>query len=153
MVMDELEEKTAEDSSIFSRYLIGRLRHLMFNARLKELAPYHISPRQSTIIFILYTLGHKATLSELAKRTDRKMSTLSIQLVRMEKDGLVKKAREVPKSAQKSIELTEKGVDLYKKSYDMKSVKEIMSILSEEERQQLISLLRKVISKAEKYQT
>jgi DNA-binding MarR family transcriptional regulator len=46
---------------------------------------------------------------------------------------------------------TEKGIDAYKISNKMESEKEIMSILSEEERQQFITILQKVISKAEIY--
>jgi DNA-binding MarR family transcriptional regulator len=70
----------------------------------------------------------------------------------LEKDGLVKKIREVPKSRLLRFELTEKGLDIYNKSKNRKVDKAIMSTLSKEEREQLISLLKKIISKAEKYQ-
>jgi DNA-binding MarR family transcriptional regulator len=109
----------------------------MNRARQKELLPYHISPRQATILFILSNLGHKATLAELSKNTDRQINTLSQQITRMEKNGLVRKARETPKSALISFETS--------------SVVSIMSVLTEEERQQLISLLKKVVNSAEKY--
>jgi len=47
--------------------------------------------------------------------------------------------------------VTEKGIDIYKKSNEMKSDKTIMSVLTEAERQQLISIMKKVIRAAEKY--
>jgi DNA-binding MarR family transcriptional regulator len=50
------------------------------------------------------------------------------------------------------FELTEKGLDIYNKSKNRKVDKAIMLALSKEEREQLISLLKKIISKAEKYQ-
>ena len=65
MEKKSIEEITAQDSGFYARFLIGRLRHLMFNARQKELAPFRISPRQATILFILQNLGHKPTLAEL----------------------------------------------------------------------------------------
>jgi DNA-binding MarR family transcriptional regulator len=69
----------------------------------------------------------------------------------MERDGLVKKLRDNPKSVLLKYELTEKGINAYKLSNKMTSEKEIMSVLSEEERQQLISILKKVIGEAEDY--
>jgi DNA-binding MarR family transcriptional regulator len=69
----------------------------------------------------------------------------------MEREGLVKKTRESPKSKLLRFELTEKGMESYKASHKSKSINVIMTALSEEERQQLIGLLQKVIGKAEKY--
>jgi DNA-binding MarR family transcriptional regulator len=146
-----MEEIISQNSSLYARLLLGRARHSMLNARQKELAPYHISPRQAYILFILSNLGHKATLTELAKHCDRGLNTLSIQMSKMEKDGLVKKAREVPKSTLLSFELTEKGMEIFKKSAEQKADRAIMSVLSEDERQELINMLQKIITKAGDY--
>jgi DNA-binding MarR family transcriptional regulator len=105
----------------------------MNRARQKELRPFDISPRQATILFIL----------------NRQINTLSQQITRMEKNGLVRKVRETPKSALISFELTEKGTEIYNKSVETSSVEQIMSVLTEEERQQLISLLKKIAAAAE----
>ena len=102
---------------------------------------------------ILYHIGHKATLAELSRYTDRGISALSIQLARMEKDGLVKKSRENPKSALLKFELTEKGLNIYHQTNEMKAYEAVMSVLSMEERQQLISSLQKIINESEKYRT
>jgi DNA-binding MarR family transcriptional regulator len=149
--VDNIEILIAENSSVYSRHLIGKARHLMFLARQRELTPYNILPTEAYILFLLYNLGHKATLAELSKHTIRKMGTLSVQMTRMEKEGLVKKSRDNSRSVLLKYELTEKGIDAYKISNKMESEKEIMSILSEEERQQFITILQKVISKAEIY--
>jgi DNA-binding MarR family transcriptional regulator len=63
----------------------------------------------------------------------------------------LEKVREKPKSTLLRFQLTEKGIDIYKKSNEMKSDKTIMSVLTEAERQQLISIMKKVIRAAEKY--
>jgi DNA-binding MarR family transcriptional regulator len=68
----------------------------------------------------------------------------------MERDGLVTKLRENPRSVLLKYELTKKGIDAYKISSKLKSEKAIFSVLSEEERQQLISILEKVITRSEK---
>ena len=147
----EIDEIISRNSSVYGRHLIERVRHLMFWARQKELAPFFVSPRQAYVLFILYNLGHKATLVELSKYTNRGISAISTQLTRMENDGLVKKVQESPKSHLLKFELTEKGINVEKRSNDMLSDKAIMSVLSEEERQQLISILSKLKNQAEKY--
>ena len=68
----------------------------------------------------------------------------------MERDGLIKKLRENPRSVLLKYELTKKGIDAYKISSKLKSEKAIFSVLSEEERLQLISILEKVITRSEK---
>lgn len=146
-----MEKATPRDSRWYVRHYIGQARDLMIKARQKELNPYHITPQQASILIFLYHLGHKATLSELSKDTGRGINTLSPQMTGMEKDGLVKKGREVPKSTLLSFELTEKGREIAQSTMRIRSVETIMAVLSEEERQQMISMLQKIIGKAEKF--
>jgi DNA-binding MarR family transcriptional regulator len=146
-----MEDMVSGDSSLYSRYLLGRARHFIDKAREKELAPYHISPRQATTLFIIYHLGQKATLAELARQTERGINTLSPQMTILEKDGFVKKVRETPKSNRLSYILTYKGLKTYELTNKPKAIKKILSVLTEDERQQLISMMKKIINKAEKY--
>jgi DNA-binding MarR family transcriptional regulator len=140
------------DKREYARYLLGRVRFFMTRARRHELIQYNVSPRQAYILFLLHTLGQSTTLNELAWHTDRKINTLSINMTKMERDGLVKKVREPSSSMQIKFELTQKGIDTYLKCNTDKSVKAIMSVLSEEENQQLISILEKLSKKAERYE-
>jgi len=149
---DVMDEITSRDSAIYARLLIGRARHLMFKARQKELAPYRITPRQANVLFVLYNLGHRATLGELSVYTDRRINAISMLMARMEKQKLVKKGRESPKTTLLSFELTENGINAYKNIKKMTITKGIMSILPEEELEQFISSLKKIIKQAEKYQ-
>ena len=139
-----------QDTRLFVRYLILQARHLIWINRQRELSPYNISVGQSHILGILHQIGHKVTLTELAKLTERATSSTSVQLNRMENDGLVEKIRENPKSNLLSFTLTEKGRNIYKLCNKMEADKKIMSALSEAERQQLILMLEKIIYRAEK---
>jgi DNA-binding MarR family transcriptional regulator len=147
------EERISRDSSRYAYLLMGRAREYMLKAREQELAPHQITHRQAYVADILYNLGRKATLTELARNVDRGVNTLSYLMTRMERDGLVKGVREKPKSTLLKFELTEKGIAAYKKSEERASIHEIMSVLSEEERQQLILMMQKLISATEKYRT
>jgi DNA-binding MarR family transcriptional regulator len=121
-------EIASNDSSVDASVLMDRAKHLMLNARQKEVAPYHISPQQAYLLFVLYRIGHKATQLELSRYINTRIGTLSVEITRMEKDGLVKKTRETSKSTFLTIELTAKGIQTYKNTNKLKSDKATMSI-------------------------
>lgn len=146
-----MEERISSNIERYAWLLIGRARHIMLKARQKELGPYEISPQQAHVIDAIYYLGHKATLTELAKDSDRGIASISALLTRLEKDGLVKKSRENRKSVLKKFDLTEKGTNAQEIISKRLSIHKIMSVLSEEELRQLISVLQKIISSSEKY--
>jgi DNA-binding MarR family transcriptional regulator len=139
-----MDEVPYEDSCMHARLLLEKARHFMLYARQKEMAPYHVSPQQAHLLFILNRLGHRANLSELSKLCYKGIGTISLQISRMENDGLVEKIREAPKAKVFTIGLTPKGLEICQSTNRIKSDKIIMSILSEEERQQLILLLNKI---------
>jgi len=146
-----LDEIAAINSKLYSRILISRVRDLMLDIRQDELAPYDISPRQAYILEILFKLGHKATLTQLAKYNEREANTISVQMTKMEKKGLVRKVRKSSKSTLLIYELTQKGLDTYQQTKKQTSEKAIMSALSGDERQEFMALLNKILAKANKY--
>ena len=146
-----MERIVPRESNEYLRYLIIRAGFFLIRTRRLELARYHISPHQAYLLSILYTLGRSTTLKELSWQTDRKINTLSVNMTKMERLGLVKKVRETPNSIHLSFELEEKGTKTHLKCENPKAIKDIMSVLSEEENQQLRLILRKIVNKAEKY--
>jgi DNA-binding MarR family transcriptional regulator len=69
----------------------------------------------------------------------------------MEKDGLIKRIKNTPKSNLLKLELTENGLDIINASRHSESINKILGSLSQKERQQLESVLYKVLVKAKKY--
>jgi len=92
-----------------------------------------------------------ATLNEVAKRLDREPNVISLQTACMEKDGLIKRTKNTPKSNLLKLELTDKGLDIINTSQNSESIISIFSALSRDERQQLDSLLDKILVTAQKY--
>ena len=142
-----------ENSLIEGQYyklwiLLSQTRDLIFDLREKELSPYGITARQAIILFIITTLGGKTNINKIARRLHREHHTLSVGLNRMEKQGLVKKTRNPDRKYEIIVTLTEKGQQAYELSLKRESIKEIMSCLSEEEHQQLNSILKKLRDKA-----
>jgi DNA-binding MarR family transcriptional regulator len=146
-----MEQKTSMDIRRYAWILVGKAREEMLKARQKELAPYEISPRQAYVVDILYNLGRKATIAEVAKHVDREANTLAQQLNRMEKDGLVKRYQEKAKSTLLTFELTDKGVRAYENSLKREAIKKVMSVLSEEQLQILVFMMEQLINAAEGY--
>jgi DNA-binding MarR family transcriptional regulator len=71
--------------------------------------------------------------------------------VSLEKEGLIKRTKSTPKSTLLTLEITEKGLDMISVARNSKSINEIFSSLSSEERQQLELILRRILVKVQKY--
>jgi DNA-binding MarR family transcriptional regulator len=119
--------------------------HTILQRRQQELSSYKIPVRQLYVLRIIRTLGQNATLSEVAKQVERETNVISKQAMRMEKDGLIRRIKNTPKSNILKFELTEKGLEIAKMSLESKSLKKLFSSLSVEERCQIESILNKIL--------
>ena len=131
--------------------LMGKIHHKRVLVRQREIGKYHIPTRQLFVLRLIQELGAKATLSEIAKRVERKVDVISRQTVMMENDGLIKRTRVGAKTRLLKIELTEKGLELVKFSGKSKVMDEIISVLNQDEHQQLYTLLSKILVKLNEY--
>ena len=127
--------------------ILGKVRHSIFLVRQKELNQYNLSASHAYLLRIIIDLGSKATIFEVAKKVDRKISVISRQTARMEKDGLIKRIKQSPKKNILQLELTKKGLDMAKISYESKSLDILFSCLSSEDRQQMESSLNRLLIK------
>ena len=131
--------------------LLGKIHHKRMLVRQKELSPYNIPPRQLRMLSIIHDLGTKVTLSAIAEKVERKVSVISQQTKNMEKYGLIKRVKDTPRSRLLKIELTGKGLGMIKFDRKSEAMDEIMSVLNEEERNQLHSLLDRLLTKLNEY--
>jgi len=106
-------------------WLLAQTRHLMHQARENELNQYGITAIQAAILLIIDNIDGKATTPEIARRFLRKPHTIGALLKRMEKQGLITKTKDINNHNR----------------LERKSIREIMSCLSKEERNQLESSL------------
>lgn len=136
------------DNDLLVWVLINQTETLMLKARQKELRRIGISPSQVGILIVAWLLGKEATPAELSRWLLREAQSISEILVKMEKDNLIKRVKDLKRKNMIRIVLTEKGLEVLKKARRKRAIKNIMSCLSEEEREQLIGLLSKVRKKA-----
>jgi DNA-binding MarR family transcriptional regulator len=148
---NSMENQDLLDLNFKMWILIGDLHHNMVLVRQKELDKYNISTRQLRILRLIEGLGPEARLSEIAKILQRKIDVVSRQAVMMEKDGLIKRIRDKPKSRLLRLELTKKGQELLNNIHRSKGMNEVLSVLTEKERQEIYSALNRVMTKLNKY--
>ncbi len=107
--------KTTLSEANFNLWLLVRhVSHSIILVEQRELRQYGIPVQQFQVLCSIQELGPKATLSELAKQVEREVNVISRQAVRMEKDGLIKRIKCMPKSNLLRLELAKKGLDMIK---------------------------------------
>jgi len=146
-----MQKQTLSESNFDLWLLIGRVNHAIMLLRQKELGLHHVPVRQTLFLYTLDSLGPEATLSEVAKVMERKIGVISKQAVNMEKDGLIKRTHETPKSNLLRLELTEKGLEMVKLARKSKAIDTILSFLKKEEREEMEFILGQILVKAKKY--
>ncbi|MFH1925918.1 MAG: MarR family transcriptional regulator [Chloroflexota bacterium] len=137
-----------EDKDYELWMLLAQAREAMYKARQKELRRYNLSPRQSAVLFIIRAIGDKVTPAEISRRLLRESHSVSEIISRMEKQGLLKKVRDLDRKNLVRIELTEKGSEAYSQAIKRDSIHKIMSALSDEERRQFSTMLKTIRDRA-----
>jgi len=121
--------------------LLALTQHALYNVRELELREHGITPNQAYVLKRINQLKNKATQVQIAHFTFRKQNTVSINMKRMEKQGLLNRKRNKNQRNLVVLSLTEKGKEAYQKSLDRQTINNIMSTLSMEQLEQLSSYL------------
>lgn len=120
----------------------------MVRVREKEVREFGISMMQATVLFIVKTIGGPATPAEISRWLFRKPHTVSGLLERMEKQGLVRRVKDMERKNMIRVVITEKGEEAYQRSKNAKAARSILSSLSPEQRDTLRPYLETLRNKA-----
>ena len=143
-----MKKHVLEDRNLASWIFMARTRDAIFRNRVKDLEEHHLSARQASVLLVLEELDKKATPAEVSKWTFREPHSVSNFLIRMERDGLIKRIKDLDKKNMIRVEITAKGRDAFHEAKKMKSVHRVMAVLSQEEHQQLMAIMQKLWDKA-----
>ncbi|NLE08451.1 MAG: MarR family transcriptional regulator [Dehalococcoidales bacterium] len=124
--------------------LFSQTRDAIVKVRERELQSYGISERHSQLLFIIKLIGRDATPAGIARWLFREPHSISEILNRMEKQGLIRKVKDLKRKNQVRIEITEKGEDQYRRSFIPRNIPDTFSKLSEGEQRQFIAILMKL---------
>jgi len=102
-------------------------------ARELELGKVGLTTAEAAVLFALKTAKEPTTPAKLARWLYREAHTMSGLLNRMEKDGLVKKSKDLEAKNQIRVSLTEKGEEALRRQNDARSSVNVTSCLSDKE--------------------
>jgi MarR family 2-MHQ and catechol resistance regulon transcriptional repressor len=144
---------SAKERKITNRYfevyeLLSRAQHAMYNSRERQLRQYGITPDQSYILLRIHQLKNKATQAQIAYFVFRKQNTVSVNVKRMEKQGLLKRNVDRKRKNGITLSLTKKGEEIYRKTLNREPIDNIMSSLSSKQIEQLSSYLDTIFTAA-----
>jgi MarR family transcriptional regulator, organic hydroperoxide resistance regulator len=131
--------------------IVGRTSRLIGKARQRELNKYGISIDASVVLFTLSLLGDQAKPATVSKYLFLEPHSVSQLFSRMETNGLLSKSRDLERRNYVRVVLTATGREVFTKSSKHNSTKSIISVLSENERGELESLLIKLRNNTIKY--
>ena len=140
-------ENNSYDSDLKVWISVGDLHHKMLWLRQKELTPLGITASQLRILRLIENLGAKATISAVAKAVNRKVDVISRQTMILEKDGFIERSKGKPKSRLLTISLTKKSIELLKIAKHSNAMREVLSVLTKKEREQLDLILSRLSTK------
>ena len=143
-----MKKSLHEDKDYRLWSLLHQARSALFKVREKDVNPYGITATQSAVLFVISSIRGNATPNLISRWLIREPHTTSNILNRMKEQGLVDKVRNPNNRSEVIVSLTKKGRQIYRQTEDIEIIREMMSCLSEEERQQLYSSLKKLRDKA-----
>jgi DNA-binding MarR family transcriptional regulator len=137
-----------DDPNMTLWVLLDQSRDLVAKARDLELNHFDLTMAQAANLFILLNnnKGRGLTIKEISNWNGREPNSVLNLINRMERNGLVKKSRD-PGEAKAIISITEKGRELYSNATRL-SIEMIFSVLSEIDKEQLQSCLKKIRAKS-----
>ncbi len=122
-------------------------RRVMASARESELKEYGVTSAEASVLFMVQVIEHagrRPTPTELSRWLYQKPHSISELLNRMTKRGLVRVVAGPDGANSRVAVLTDKGQQIFDDSYERRSVHNIMSCLSSQEREQLWACLHKL---------
>jgi len=137
------------DYSLWVR--LHQTAHAVEEARQRELSKVGLSVMKCAALFLAQVLGNNATPAEISRWILREPHTVTSLVNRMEKEGLVTKVKDLGKKNLVRVVATERGRQAYEKTTrlnSMRSIRNILSALSEAEQEQLHSYLERLLRAA-----
>jgi DNA-binding MarR family transcriptional regulator len=141
-----LQKKDKHDYNSETWNMISSIHHSIFFVRQQELKQHHIPIRQLFVLRAIRDLGPGVTLSDIAKRVERQPHVISRQTILMEKDGLIKRQRNTPKTNQLNFKITPKGLRIIESAQESEAIDAIFSSLTNEEQELMRLSLKKILA-------
>jgi len=122
--------------------MLNQVYWAMVRAVENELRKVDLSMIQAAVLLLVKGAQEPVTPAKLSRWLFREPHTVSGLLNRMEKQGLVKKSKDLERRNLVRVTLTKKGEQAYQQQSDMRVIRKVLSSLSPKERDNLKTYLR-----------
>ncbi len=128
--------------------LLNQASHAMERAREDELRPLGLSMMHAAVLYVVKVSKNPVTPAHLSRVLFREPHSVSALLNRMEKQGLLRKTKDLERKNAIRVTLTERGEEACRQSREMKSLRRVLSTISPKERESLRAPLETLRDKA-----
>ena len=127
-------------------YLANHMARLFEKGLYRRIEPLGLAPAQFMTLLVLWEQDG-ITQQDLRLRLDVEQATMANTLKRMERDGLIKRRAHKSDKRARLIDLTDKACNLREGALAAAKAQNAIALggLSEQERAQLVSLMKRVI--------
>ncbi|MGD0855254.1 MAG: MarR family winged helix-turn-helix transcriptional regulator [Dehalococcoidia bacterium] len=127
--------KADKDYTLLTSLL--QVADIFVKVRERELLTQNLSATSAAILFLVDAMGKDVTPAKISRMLLREPHSVSGILMRMEKQGLIKRAKNMERKNLIRVTLTAKGENALKQAMKKEGVKHVLSKLTEEQRRQL----------------
>lgn len=127
--------KADKDYTLFTFLL--QVGDIFVKIRERELLQQNLSATSAQILFLVDAMGKDVTPAKISRMLLREPHSVSGILMRMEKQGLIKRAKNMERKNLIRVTLTPKGKNVLREAMEKEGVKHVISKLTEEQRKQL----------------
>jgi DNA-binding MarR family transcriptional regulator len=120
---------------------IMQIADIFVKVRERELLPQNLSATSAAILFLVDAMGKDVTPARISRMLLREPHSISGILMRMEKQGLIKRTKNMERKNLIRITLTAKGENALKQSMKKEGTRRVLSKLSAEQQRQLKTAL------------
>lgn len=149
--MVETEQETTPDNPLLKTWLLlHQTYNLVSKTENATFAKVGLTTQRLAVLMAIKYIKDPVTQSDVANWLDRRESSISMLLDRMEKDGLVDRMRDLSDHRWVRLVLTEEGEKALEQAtiVGWQLVQQILDRLTDDEMQTLIRLLEKVRERA-----
>ena len=127
--------KANKDYTLLTSLL--QVADIFVKIRERELLPQNLSATSADILFLVDAMGKDVIPAKISRMLLREPHSISGILIRMEKQGLLKRAKNMERKNLIRVTLTSKGETALKQTMKKEGVNHVLSKLTEEQRRQL----------------
>ena len=91
------ERELTQEQEYYSWVILWRTAKAVLKVRQRELRQCGLSPAQSSVLSIVHTWDNQVTPAQISRELMRDANTITELLISMEKDGLVKRVKDLPR--------------------------------------------------------